>query len=91
MPGKTREDPAYLTFGGDYFDQKKHFNSSKNEIIAHRISGSFHWEVHLIKFQVGKNKIDIYPSVHSALTDTGTNSIIMPPKDYKAFIDSFCE
>ena len=90
MPGKTKEDPAYLTFGGDFLDHQKYFNSSENQLVAHRISGSFHWEVHLIKFQVGKNKTNIYPSVHSAMTDSGTNMIIMPEKDMKAFVDSFC-
>ena len=93
-------DEALMQFGGysnDYFD------SSINEITAHRISGSFHWEIHIVGFDIAgstqsglnpplKKRSDYFfkPVVHQALTDTGTSVIMLPKSDYKLFRDQFC-
>ena len=43
----------------------------------------------LIGFRIG-NKTFQRPDFLHALTDTGTSVIILPPKDFKLFIDEYC-
>lgn len=45
-------------------------------MIAHPISGSFHWSLHVVK--IGMNGKWFMGTVPNALTDTGTTYIYLP-------------
>ena len=57
---------SYITYGG--YDNQSY--SENDTIIGHPISGSFHWQVHIVN--IVYNGTNIKPSVTTGLTDTGT-------------------
>ena len=92
LPGTNDVQPR-ITFGGyqeDGFpeDKQHFFNASTNSIIAHRASGSFHWELDLIKASVGG--MEFRPSQHSVLTDTGTSMIMIYFQDLVKILQTIC-
>lgn len=90
LPAKREDEEAKLTYGGyqeegtaggdQYF-----YNEATNRIVAHQVSGSFHWEIPLKKVVIGDNFSAFRPQVLSALTDTGTTIFIMYYKDLEYF------
>jgi hypothetical protein len=57
LPGTTEKEPK-ISFGGYQEDgtpedEQRYFNATTNSIIAHRASGSFHWELDLTSVGVG--------------------------------------
>lgn len=90
LPAKKEEDQAKLTYGGYQEEglppeQQYFYNEATNRIIAHQVSGSFHWEIPLKKVVIGENFSAFRPQVLSALTDTGTTIFIMYFKDLEYF------
>ena len=63
--------------------------------MAHRIEGSFHWEVQLVQYCLDYDDKDnaycFRPYVHNALTDTGTSMILMYKDDYDQVANSICD
>jgi len=50
-------------------------------MIGHPITGSFHWDIKLVKIGLGDNwKFSTIPHI---LTDTGTTLIYFPPGKFK--------
>ncbi len=48
MTSPGADFPSYITIGG--FDENGY--DSKDKMVGHTISGSFHWSIHLVKFWV---------------------------------------
>ena len=65
-----------------------------NELVCHRIAGSFHWEFNIIEMQIGipnKPHLIFRPSVNRVLTDTGSSMLRFPLKDYTKTIIEICK
>ena len=75
-PGKQK---PLITFGG--------YEKSQS-LVAHRISGSFHWEIDLKRIKIGQ--FSIRPSLPFALTDTGTNMVLIYKNDLIKILTSIC-
>lgn len=60
---------------GDY--DRNGYNANKVKLVAHPVSGSFHWTVHILKYRIGNGewKLNMYPK---SLTDTGATWIYIP-------------
>lgn len=67
--------PSYVTFGG--YDTSSY--ESPNYIIAHPVSGSFHWQLNLVSYSYDGNKVT--PTISKVLIDTGTTLIILTPSN----------
>lgn len=90
-----------LTFGGyqkDNVEEKyqKFYVSEINNITAHRIGGSFHWELPLMKFGMVKawdinTTITFRPKVNNVLLDTGSSIILMYYEDHAKFLTLLCD
>lgn len=74
---ETSPHDSLLTVGG--------YNQSlfQGNLIAHPVSGSFHWSLHLIRYSI--NGKWITPKASKALTDTGSTYIMMNKLDYFQF------
>lgn len=95
LPAKTDQDQAKITYGGYQqeglpAEQQFFYNEAANQIIAHQVSGSFHWEVPLKRVMIGDNFSSFRPQVLSALTDTGTTIFVMYYKDLEYFQQQIC-
>eukprot|EP00347_Sterkiella_histriomuscorum_P004811 403359005 len=66
-----------MTIGG--YDETA-YDSSKNNMIGHGVSGSFHWQVHVVK--IGAAGQFMFSTVPQALTDTGTTYTYLPQAEY---------
>ena len=82
LPAKKEDDQAKLTYGGYQeeglpAEQQFFYNEGANRIVAHQVSGSFHWEVPLKRVVIGDFFSTFRPQVLSALTDTGTTIFVM--------------
>ena len=64
-----------MTLGG--YDDTDSFDKDAHKLIAHPISGSFHWSVHIVRIGYGSDKW-FYSTKTNALTDTGTTLIYFP-------------
>jgi len=91
---------AYITWGGyqtegmynnsETSTMYQHFyDESIQQITAHQVKGSFHWELNMVNFRVGngtegKNskEFEFRPSVNRAFTDTGTTFVLVPKTDF---------
>ena len=53
------------------------YNDKKVKLIAHPVSGSFHWTVHILRYRIGNGEWfkNMYPK---SLTDTGATWIYIP-------------
>ena len=81
LPTRSKRNRASIVFG-DYQkenDEPNFYDGEKNKIVAHRIGGSFHWAVQQSQYCVGETCFT--PTVHNALTDTGTSMIVMQALD----------
>lgn len=88
------ERKPFMTLGGFQAetDPIRFYDPSINKIVAHRISGSFHWELQMDLFNIGQNPDYSYrPKVRRAMTDTGTGYILIPFKDYIWIKKSLCD
>jgi hypothetical protein len=65
------------------------YDEDFGEIVSHRISGSFHWTLHLQSFKIGDQEIDIIKN--SVLTDTGSSVILLPAKTFEQLVETICE
>lgn len=95
LPAKKEEDQAKLTYGGYQeeglpAEQQFFYNEGANRIVAHQVSGSFHWEVPLKRVVIGEGFSTFRPQVLSALTDTGTTIFVMYYKDLEYFQQEVC-
>ena len=82
-------DPQYITYGGYQTENEASaYFPQLNTINAHRIVGSFHWEIALNQIQIGTKSYK--PGSNRAFLDTGTNSIIVPQDDYRIFVETLC-
>jgi len=75
---------AKLTYGGYQkanveIPFQNFYLSGLNQIIAHRVSGSFHWSLPVIRASV--RGVGFKPSVTNAMIDTGTTGIMMYYED----------
>lgn len=61
-----------------------------NQLVFHRISGSFKWMLPLIQIQIGDSDA-VKPSVRTILLDTGTTEIYLPSGDFVRIITNFCD
>ena len=63
-------------------------SKESNHLVAHRISGSFHWQLKLnsIGFQGSK----FAPTERTAFMDTGTTLILMPYEDWISLYEMIC-
>lgn len=57
--------------------------SQKQKIIAHSVSGSFHWQVHVVNLRM--NGEDFRPTKPNALTDSGTTATYLTRDEYTFF------
>ena len=62
--------------------------SASNSLIAHKISGSFHWQLKLNHF--GFAGETIAPSYRTAFMDTGSTLVLMPKRDWIALYNLIC-
>ena len=55
---------------------------SDDDLFAHHVAGSLHWELNLIGFSIGNStnyeKSKVRPKVNRIMTDTGTWKFIVP-------------
>lgn len=97
LPTRRQEELAKITYGSyqKADEEPTFYNGALNEIVAHRIEGSFHWEVQLTQFCLDfddKDQANCFrPFIHNALTDTGTSMIILYKKDYEDIADAICK
>ena len=63
--------------------------ASGTNLIAHRISGSFHWQLKMSK--IGYASDTFVPSARVALMDTGTTRVLMPKEDWIQLYGMICE
>ena len=66
-----------------------HYDSKVNEITAHRIAGSFHWELNFPRYRIGDKEFT--PKAQRMFVDTGTSMIVMGRKDGAQFKDAICQ
>jgi len=85
-----------MTFGGYYPQDESDpvasysgYNYDKNEITAHRISGSFHWEFKLMgtRFNGG----EFTPDTINAFFDSGTSGVYIPSHDAPGYMAMICD
>jgi hypothetical protein len=71
--GIAENDTSMFTLNGHKADL---YGRPGFDMIGHKISGSFHWSLRLVKCKIG----DIWylPKGLQALTDTGTTYMLMP-------------
>lgn len=79
------EQASYLTFGG-----LPDFANDTTDMVCHRISGSFHWQLKLFGIRVGDKEFDSV-SAPLMLTDTGTTLTYLPAADFDALLEMICE
>ena len=73
---------------GDFERTPDQMYAEGQELIAHRISGSFHWQLKLNSMGFGGQTFS--PSHRTAFMDTGTTLTLMPKKDWIALYDIIC-
>ena len=66
---------------GGYKSAYENIYTSETEFTAHRVAGSFHWQVKLNQF--GFMGVRITPKHRVALLDTGTTSTVMPEAEWR--------
>tara|TARA_B110000285_G_C15092362_1_gene599849 strand:- start:901 stop:1113 length:213 start_codon:yes stop_codon:yes gene_type:complete len=52
------------------------YDEDVNQIISHKIAGSFHWELNLLSCKIGD--VNIKLTVNRVLTDTGSSMLRLP-------------
>ena len=57
--------------------------------VAHRVSGSFHWQLALKGIRLGDESLDIKTTF--MLTDTGATLTHLPEEDFNTVIDKLCD
>lgn len=62
-----------------------------DDIHGHRVSGSLHWELNLLSVGLGGSNLRYRSFVNRAMTDTGSQYIIMPILDFEYFVEHLCE
>ncbi len=62
---------------GGYDDEGLSYDKKKHSLFSHPITGSFHWEIKLVKFGYGDVLMD--STLSHILTDTGTSLLYLPP------------
>jgi hypothetical protein len=67
------------------------YSEEANKIVAHQVSGSFHWELIIKKVVIGDYFSTFRPQVLSALIDTGTTILIMHTRDLEFFQTEVCK
>jgi hypothetical protein len=72
------------------------YDGSINNITAHQIKGSFHWELNLVNFKIGNDtsrskEYEFRPSTNRAFTDTGTTFVLVPYADFYRFVNTMCK
>ena len=65
-----------ITFG-EY--KSEHFDRNY-DLVTHQVSGSFHWSLHIVSFELSGKRYLTH--ANSALTDTGSTSLLMPAGNY---------
>lgn len=82
LPGSITEDHSpKITFGGyqkeeiTLPDNQLFYKEDLNTIVAHRVSGSFHWELDIMNLFIGES--NFRPTQRSVLMDTGTSMIMI--------------
>lgn len=82
MPGSLYEETkSKITFGGYQKeeitgpDQQLFYKEDLNQITAHRVSGSFHWELDIMNLFIGDTAFR--PTQRSVMMDTGTSMIMI--------------
>ena len=68
---------------GDYLIPNA-YDSTKHQMIGHPITGSFHWDIKLVKIGFGDNWM--LSTIPNILTDTGTTLIYFPPGKFDEVI-----
>ena len=77
---------SYLTIGG-----VPGFVKDVDDVVCHRIAGSFHWQLKLMGIRVGDDREIKTITVPLMLTDTGTTLTYLPQKNYDDLIAVLCE
>ena len=62
--------------------------SASDQIVTHRISGSFHWQLKLNSIGFGEQKFA--PTDRTVFMDTGTTMVLMPYDDWISLYDMIC-
>ena len=88
MQAPSPELESFLTIGS-YDKLSGESYQSQTSLIAHRISGSFHWQLKLNKFSYGEDA-SFAPSYRTAFMDTGSTRILMPKQDWLDFFAMVC-
>jgi hypothetical protein len=84
-----------ITFGGyqreqiTLEEQQYFYKENLNTIVAHRVSGSFHWELDVNTVKIGE--YSMRPTVRSVLTDTGTSMVMIYRNDLKVIHEMLCK
>lgn len=80
---------GFIQFGA--YDKKGEyaFDGANKQLIAHRISGSFHWEIPLVRYSMGKF-LNEKPSFMHTMTDTGSTLSLLGEDDFDKFYAAFC-
>ena len=92
---EEKKELPKITYGGYQkeeitpIENQYFYKENLNTILAHRVSGSFHWELDVNRVQLGEYYIK--PSVRSVLTDTGTSMIMIYSKDLKSIHEMLCK
>lgn len=79
--GIDEKDTSVLTIGGH---KAYRFGANGTELIAHTVSGSFHWSLSIVKYQI--NGVSYTPNGLQALTDSGTSYILIPSGKNKCIL-----
>lgn len=81
-------DESFLTLGGYQKYGGDIYNPNRSHFTAHRIAGSFHWQVKANRFRFMGSPVS--PSARVALVDTGTTNTVMPKQDWRSLFDLVC-
>ena len=79
------ESDSHITFGG------VQEGTSLEDAVAHRVSGSFHWQVAFRGFKIGDHPLDIATSTRYILVDTGGTITTFPSEDFIKIMHKLCE
>lgn len=83
--GFRADQDSYLTFGG-----LPEFVTDLDDLVCHRVSGSFLWELKLHSVAVDEHEIRVHDTP-LMLMDTGTTLTYLPEADWQRLIDQICQ
>ena len=60
-----------------------------DDAVAHRVAGSFHWQLVFYGFKIGEQALDL--KTKYILTDTGATMTHFPKDDYIKIMHNLCD